>query len=298
MILWRTDPICVRLPALEMGFFVEYYLPWVKLLWGYSEKRHPLFHDMQRAELYVFSWGETIRLEALKSLGSSSSYQASEQLFIHSSNSQSWLGTILKTLHWETLAAIQDIKKIIKKEVKLLFFPAGFDLFIIKGRTQSLLFHFRCSLEVGTPCTPSVLINQGWPKFSSPKFVLAGQSSLLHLSHHQKGQKLKRHQGQVMCFHEKDPPTLISQYLCLSLTKVGARREERSPWGITGPGCDPPSPGHPTWVTSSSRFQPQQGLGTIWGHKQHLPRKWRKLTKNATLGWIFLTLSKKVCKYH
>lgn len=83
---------------------------------------------------------------------------------------------------------------------------------------QSLLFHFRCALEIGTPCTPAVLINQEWPKFSSPKFALADQSFLFHLFHHQKGQKVKGHQGQVMCFQGKDPPTLISQDLCLSLS--------------------------------------------------------------------------------
>lgn len=106
----------------------------------------------------------------------------------------------------------------------------------------------------------------------------------------------------MLCFQGQDPPSLISQCLWLSLTKVGARREERSPWSTAGAGCDSPSPGHPTRVTSNSHLQPQQGLGAIWGHKQHLSRKWRKLTKNATLGRIVLTLSKtttqkKKCKY-
>lgn len=58
----------------EMFYSVCHHLSWMKFLWDYGKKCHPFFHDMQRAELYIFSWRETTRLEALRSLGSRSSY--------------------------------------------------------------------------------------------------------------------------------------------------------------------------------------------------------------------------------
>lgn len=181
----------------------------VKFLWG--EKCHPPFCAMQRAELYIFSLRETSRLE------SSSSYQTSEQLLRPSSNSQTWLGTIWKTLPWETLAAIQDIKKIIKWRSKAVLVPCWV-WFVYKQGEKSSACCFSADV-LWRSARPAP--RQGWAQFSSPKFALAAQSFLWH---HQKGQKMKGHRGQVTCFQGKDSPTLTPRCWCLSLTKV--RTEE------------------------------------------------------------------------
>lgn len=199
---------------------------------------------MQRAELYIFSWRETSRLE------SSSSYQTSEQLLRPSSNSQTWLGTIWKTLPWETLAAIQDIKKIIKWRSKAVLVPCWVWFVYKQGEKICLLFQCRCALEIGTPCAPagmsSVFITQ----------ICSGCSELFVTSLEGSENERAPRSSDVFPREGLSHPWHPGVGVWAS-----PRWEQRSLWS-TAELLWLPSPGHPTRVTSSSHFQPSAGSGS------------------------------------